>query len=808
MAEKKFVVPEILPILPVRDTVLFPGAVLPLTVGRESSLALVNALQGEDKMLGVVAQLDPRVEDPSAADLHKVGTLARVHKTVRMPNGNVVVFLEGLQRVQVVDLIGLRPYLRAKVEAQPDIIGEADTELEALQRNAQDLFRDVVSHSPQLSDDLQSVAMNIEDPGRLADFIAGTLPSLSTLLRQELIETPSVRRRLETLIRELSKELEVLELRSKIHDQVQEQVSQNQREYLLREQMKAIQKELGESDDSTQEIDELRKKVEEAGMPAEAKKECERELKRLAKMTPASAEYMVSRTYLEWMTSLPWSKSSGSAEIDIQKAHAILDEDHYDLQKVKERILDYLAVKKLQPGMKGPILCFVGPPGVGKTSLGKSIARSLGRKFVRIALGGMHDEAEIRGHRRTYIGALPGQIIQGLKRGETNDPVMMLDEVDKLGRDFRGDPSSALMEVLDPEQNNSFRDHYLDVPFDLSKVLFIATANWMDPIPEPLRDRMEIIELPGYTGEEKLHIAHKYLIPKQAAEHGLKVGEQIEFTNEGLQEIIHSYTREAGVRNLEREIATITRKQARKIAEGKTEKMTVTPEVVREFLGVPKFRTEKEVEERVKRAGVAVGLVWTPVGGDIIFIEATRMRGGKQFTMTGHLGEVMQESMTAALTWTRANGERYGIDPDFFRKQDIHIHVPSGAVPKDGPSAGAAMVTALVSLLSGRPVKDRLAMTGEMTLSGVVLPIGGVKEKVLGAKRAGIKEVLLPADNEPNVVADLPPEVLGDIKITYVHTLDEVLEHALQKQPIAPPIVPQPEPKTKRTEPDSPRAIH
>jgi len=458
--------------------------------------------------------------------------------------------------------------------------------------------------------------------------------------------------------------------------------------------------------------------------------------------------------------------------------------------------------------MKGPILCFVGPPGVGKTSLGKSIARSLGRKFVRIALGGMHDEAEIRGHRRTYIGALPGQIIQGLKRVETNDPVMMLDEVDKLGRDFRGDPSSALMEVLDPEQNNTFRDHYLDVPFDLSKVLFIATANWMDPIPEPLRDRMEIIELPGYTGEEKLQIAHRYLIPKQASEHGLRVDEQIQFTDEGLREIIHSYTREAGVRNLEREIATITRKQARKIAEGRTEKMTVTPEVVREFLGVPKFRTEKEVEERVKRPGVAVGLVWTPVGGDIIFIEATRMRGGKQFTMTGHLGEVMQESMTAALTWTRANADRYGIDPDFFRKQDIHIHVPSGAVPKDGPSAGAAMVTALVSLLSGRPVKDRLAMTGEMTLSGVVLPIGGVKEKVLGAKRAGIKEVLLPADNEPNVVADLTPEIVGDIKITYVHTLDEVLEHALQKEPVAQPLAPAPESKVKRLGPESPRAIH
>ena len=808
MAEKKFTMPEILPVLPVRDTVLFPGAVLPLTVGRESSLALVSALEGEDKLLGVVAQLDPRIEDPSAADLHKVGTLAKVHKTVKMPNGNVVIFLEGLQRIQISELITLRPYLRARVEAQPDISGEMDAELEALQRNAQDLFRDVVSHSPQLSDDLQSVAMNIDDPGRLADFIAGTLPSLSTLVRQELIETPNVRKRLEALIRELSKELEVLELRSKIHEQVQEQVSQNQREYLLREQMKAIQKELGESDDSMQEIDELRKKVDEAGMTAEAKKECDREVKRLAKMTPASAEYMVSRTYLEWMTSLPWSKSSGTAEIDIAKGRTILDEDHYDLEKVKERILDYLAVKKLQPGMKGPILCFVGPPGVGKTSLGKSIARALGRKFVRIALGGMHDEAEIRGHRRTYIGALPGQIIQGLKRGETNDPVMMLDEVDKLGRDFRGDPSSALMEVLDPEQNNAFRDHYLDVPFDLSKVLFIATANWMDPIPEPLRDRMEIIELPGYTGEEKLHIAHKYLIPKQATEHGLKVLEHIEFTDDGLREIIHSFTREAGVRNLEREIATITRKQARRIAEDKTEKMVVTPEVVREFLGVPKFRTEREVEERVKRPGVAVGLVWTPVGGDIIFIEATRMRGGKQFTMTGHLGEVMQESMTAALTWTRANCERYGIDPDFFRKQDIHIHVPSGAVPKDGPSAGAAMVTALVSLLSGRAVREHLAMTGEMTLSGIVLPIGGVKEKVLGAKRAGIKEVLLPADNEPNAVADLTPDILGDMKITYVRTLDEVLEHALQKEAVTPPIVPQPESKPKPVAPDGPRAIH
>ncbi len=808
MADKKHSLPDTLPILPVRDTVLFPGAVLPLTVGRESSLALVNSLTGEEKLLGVVAQLDPRVEDPAAADLHKVGTLAKVHKTVKMPNGNVVVFMEGLQRIRIEELLGLRPFLRANILAEPDIIGENDTELEALERNAQDLFRDVVSHSPQLSDDLQNVAMNIDDPSRLSDFIAGTLPSLSTLLRQELLETSNVRKRLEILIRELSKELEVLELRSKINEQVQEQVSQNQREYLLREQMKAIQKELGEVDDAQAEIEELRTKVDQAGMPAEAKKECERELKRLSKMTPASAEYMVSRTYLEWMTSLPWSKSSGTAEADINipKAHDILDEDHYDLQKVKERILDYLAVKKLQPGMKGPILCFVGPPGVGKTSLGKSIARALGRKFVRISLGGMHDEAEIRGHRRTYIGALPGQIIQGLKRAEANDPVCMLDEVDKLGRDFRGDPSAALMEVLDPEQNSSFRDHYLDVPFDLSKIIFIATANWMDPIPEPLRDRMEIIELPGYTGEEKIHIARKYLIPKQATEHGIKEGEQLEFTEAGLQEIIHSYTREAGVRNLEREIATLVRKQARRLAEGKSEKMVVTPEVVREFLGVPKYRTEKEVEERVKKPGVAVGLVWTPVGGDIVFIEASRMRGGKQFTMTGHLGEVMQESMTAALTWTRANAERYGIDPDFFRKQDIHIHVPSGAVPKDGPSAGAAMVTALVSLLTNRPVKNRLAMTGEMTLSGVVLPIGGVKEKVLGAKRAGIKHVLLPADNEPNAVADLPPEILGDLTISYVRTLDEVLEQALEKEPVA-PVVPEPEPQQPGVG-DSPRAIH
>src|SRR5271156_2085133 len=780
MADKKFSVPEILAILPVRDTVLFPGAVLPLTVGRESSLALVNALQGEEKLMGVVAQLDPRVEDPSAADLHKVGTLAKVHKTVKMPNGNVVIFLEGLQRIQIVDLIGLRPYLRARVVAEPDIFGESANELEALQRNAQDLFRDVVSHSPQLSDELQSAAMNIDDPGRLADFIAGTLPSLSTLLRQELIETSSVRKRLETLIRELSKELEVLELRSKIHEQVQEQVSQSQREYLLREQMKAIQKELGESDDSAAEIDELRKKVEEAAMSAEAKKECDRELKRLAKMTPASAEYMVSRTYLEWMTSLPWSKSSGAEEIDITKGKEILDEDHYDLVKVKERILDYLAVKKLQPGMKGPILCFVGPPGVGKTSLGKSIARALGRKFVRISLGGRHDEAEIRGHRRTYIGALTGQIIQGIRRAETNDPVFMLDEVDKVGRDWRGDPASALLEALDPEQNATFRDNYLDVSFDLSKVLFITTANMLDPIAEPLRDRMEIIELQGYSEEEKLHIARRYLVPRQVEENGI-TGEQIEFPEETIRFLVRHYTREAGVRNLERTIGTICRKQARRIAEGKTDKLRVTPELVQhhDMLGGMKIRTEGEIAERTKRAGVAVGLAWTPTGGDVLFVEASKMKGKGGFTMTGQLGQVMQESMQAALTWVRSNARDLGIDEGFFADHDIHIHVPAGAIPKDGPSAGVTMVTALVSLLTDRPVRPLTAMTGEITLSGNVLPIGGIKEKALAAKRAGVTDIILPEDNRQNVQEDLTPEQLQGLTMHYVKSIPEVLEIAL-----------------------------
>src|SRR5713101_3589331 len=788
-----------LPVLPVRDTVLFPHAVLPLTVGRESSVQLITSL-GEDKTIVVVAQREARVDVPQPTDLYSVGTLATVHKVVKMPNQSLFVFTEGLDRVRLREFVQLNPFMRAEAEVIPEPTSPPTAEIEALQRNVLTLFQQIVAASPTLSDELQTVAMNIDEPGRLVDFIASSLPLLSTKEKQDLLEVQEVRVRLDRIHQHLAKELEVQQLRNKIQSEVQDRVQQSQREFYLREQMKAIQKELGEQDETQRDVEDLRQKIEASGMPEEVKKEAMKELNRLARISPMAADYSVTRNYIGWLAVLPWSKSSGQ-EVDILKAKEILDEDHYDLQKVKDRILDYLSVRRLKPSMKGPILCFVGPPGVGKTSLGRSIARSLGRKFARISLGGMHDEAEIRGHRRTYIGAMPGQIIQNIRRVEVNDPVFMLDEVDKLGRDFRGDPSAALMEALDPEQNASFRDHYLDVPFDLSKVLFIATANWIDPIPEPLRDRMEIIELPGYTEEEKIHIATKYLIPKQADEHGIRVGEQLEFTEDGLREIIHSYTREAGVRNLEREIATLTRKQARRMAEGLPEKLVVTPEVVREYLGVPKFRTEKEIEERVKQPGVAIGLVWTPSGGDIVFIEASRMRGGKQFTMTGHLGEVMQESMHAALSWVRGNAERYAIDPDFFRRQDIHIHVPSGAVPKDGPSAGVAMVTSLVSLLSGRPVRPRVAMTGEISLSGIVLPVGGIKEKVLGAKRAGIREVILPADNEANVKDELQPHILEGIEIHFVRTVDEDLDIALAKPvPVAaalkkgqlPPVKPAP----------------
>ena len=667
--------------------------------------------------------------------------------------------------------------MRAQTETVPETVPPKDSEIEALQRNVLTLFQQIVAGSPTLSDELSTVAMNIEEPGRLVDFIASSLPSLSTTDKQDTLETTDVRARLEKINQHLAKELEVQQLRNKIQNEVQDKVQQTQREYYLREQMKAIQKELGEADEGQRDIEELKTKIESAGMPDEVKKEALKELGRLSRMSPMAADYSVTRNYIEWLAVLPWAKTSGG-EVDILKAKEILDADHYDLKRVKDRILDYLSVRRLKPNMKGPILCFVGPPGVGKTSLGKSIARALGRKFVRLSLGGVHDEAEIRGHRRTYIGALPGQIIQGIRRAETKDPVFMLDEIDKVGRDFRGDPGSALLEALDPEQNASFRDNYLDVTFDLSKVLFITTANMLDPIAEPLRDRMEIIELQGYTEDEKVHIAFQYLIPRQIEENGI-TPEQIEFPDDGVRAVIRHYTREAGVRNLERNIGTICRKQARRLAEGKTDKLVVTTEVVQEFLGGFKIRSEGEIAERTKRAGVTVGLAWTPSGGDVLFVEANKMKGKGSFTMTGQIGQVMQESMQAALTWVRSNAPSLGISEQFFADHDIHIHVPAGAIPKDGPSAGVTMATALVSLLTDRPERPLTAMTGEITLSGNVLPVGGIKEKVLAAKRAGVRDVILPAENRTNVEEDLTEEQLQGLNVHYVKLIDEVLSLAL-----------------------------
>ncbi len=765
-----------LPILPVRDTVLFPHAVLPLTVGRESSVQLINSL-GEDKTIVVVAQREARVDAPQPTDLYTVGTLAVVHKVVKMPNQSLFVFAEGLERVRLAEFSQLSPFMRAQVNTIPEAIPPKNSEVEALQRNVLTLFQQIVAGSPTLSDELSTVAMNIEEPGRLVDFIASSLPSLSTADKQDTLETTDVRIRLEKINQHLAKELEVQQLRNKIQSEVQDRVQQTQREYYLREQMKAIQKELGEQDEGQRESEDLRQKIEAAGMPDDVKKEALKELGRLSRMSPMAADYSVTRNYIEWLAVLPWAKTSG-VEIEIPKAKEILDADHYDLQKVKDRILDYLSVRRLKPTMKGPILCFVGPPGVGKTSLGKSIARALGRKFVRLSLGGVHDEAEIRGHRRTYIGALPGQIIQGIRRAETKDPVFMLDEIDKVGRDFRGDPGSALLEALDPEQNVSFRDNYLDVTFDLSKVLFITTANMLDPIAEPLRDRMEIIELQGYTEEEKVRIAFQYLIPRQIEENGI-TAEQIEFPEEAVRHVIRHYTREAGVRNLERNIGTICRKQARRLAEGKSEKLVITQEVVQQFLGGIKIRSEGEIAERTKRPGVVVGLAWTPSGGDILFVEANQMKGKGGLTITGQIQDVMRESMQAALSWVRSNAKELGVDEEFFANHDIHIHVPAGAIPKDGPSAGVTIVTALVSLLTGKLVRPLTAMTGEITLSGNVLPVGGIKEKVLAAKRAGVQDVILPADNKTNVDEDLTPEQLEGLNTHYVKTIDEVLQLAL-----------------------------
>src|ERR1700757_469304 len=767
-----------LPVLPVRDTVLFPHAVLPLTVGRESSIQLIQSL-GEEKTILVVAQRDARQDAPLGTDLHAIGTKATVHKVVKMPNQSLFVFTEGTERVKLTNFTQVQPFITAECEALEEVQPATTPETEALQRNVVSQFREIVTSSPTLSDDLQTIAINIEDPSRLSDFIASSLPFLTTAERQELLETADVKARLEKLNSHLAKEIEVQQLRNKIQNEVQDAVQQSQRDYYLREQMKAIQKELGDQDETQKDVQELKEKIEAAGMPEDVKKDALKELSRLSRMNPAAADYSLTRNYVEWLAVLPWSKHS-AGEVDIKKAQEVLDADHYGLRKVKDRILDYLSVRRLKPDMKGPILYFVGPPGVGKTSLGRSIAKALGRKSSRISLGGMHDEAEIRGHRRTYIGALPGQIIQHLKRVEVKDPVFMLDEIDKLGRDFRGDPASALLETLDPEQNNTFRDNYLDQPFDLSKVLFICTANQLDPIPAPLLDRMEIIELQGYTEEEKQHIAFRYLIPRQIKENGIK-DENIEFPPEAVSYIVRHYTREAGVRKLEQLIGTVCRKQARRIAEGKTDKRVVTREVIQEFLGGIKVRVDTEIAERTKRPGVAVGLAWTPAGGDILFVEANRMKGKGGFRGTGQIGEVMQESMQAALTWVRSNATPLGIPEDFASESDIHIHVPAGAIPKDGPSAGVTISTVLVSLMTDKAVRPLTAMTGEITLSGNVLPVGGIKEKFLAAKRAGVKDVILPAENRQNVEEDLMPEQIEGVTIHYASRIEDVLAVALPK---------------------------
>jgi ATP-dependent Lon protease len=771
-------IPGELPVLPLRDTVLFPNSFMPLAVAREASVRLIDEATSTGRMIGVFTQRDASVEEPLLEDLYPVGTATHIHKMFKLPDGSLRLIVQGLARVRLEHIVQTRPYLRGAVTAADESLRDEDhLEIDALQRNIKSNFQQVVSLSPVLSDDLQALAANITDPGKLADFIASSLTTIGTPVKQEVLDTLDIRARMDSLNRILIKELEVLELGSKIQSQVQSEVGKNQREYFLREQLKAIQKELGEGDEQTKEIDELRAKLDSAGMPETVKKEALRELDRLSKMPVAAAEYTVSRTYMDWIVALPWSKRTEDS-IDLKRTKDVLDADHSGLENVKDRVLEYLAVRKLNPDVKGPILCFLGPPGVGKTSLAKSIANSLGRKFVRVSLGGMRDEAEIRGHRRTYIGALPGQIIQGLRRAESKNPVFILDEIDKLGSDFRGDPASALLEVLDPEQNNTFRDHYLDVPFDLSEVLFLTTANVLDPVPPALRDRMEVLELAGYTEEEKVKIALEHLIGKQIVNHGL-TAEQVEFTEPAIRAVIRGYTREAGVRNLEREIGALCRKIARRRAEGDESRMVITPEVVVQMLGAPTFLDE-EIENRTKDPGVAVGLAWTPAGGDVLFVEASKMQGGGSLTLTGHLGDVMKESARTALSWFRAHATEYGVNPEFYKDAEIHLHVPSGAIPKDGPSAGVTMVTALASELSGRPVRGDIAMTGEITLSGRVLPVGGIKEKVLAARRHGITEVILPRQNEKNIKEDLTEDLRRELTIHYVQHIEEVTAIALQ----------------------------
>jgi len=765
-------VPDELPVLPLRGVVIFPSAIVPLLISRGSSLKVVEQALAGDRMLAVLAQKNPEDEEPQAEGLYGRGAAGRILKMLKYPDGSVRILVQGLRRIETEEFTQQTPFFRARVRRLTDI-AEPSKSLDALQAHMVNQFAKFVSMVPFLPDELQVVVMNIKDAGKVTDLVASNL-NISLEEKQELLSTLEVRVRLEKLSTILNREIELLELGHKIQSQVQSELSKNQKDFYLRQQMRAIQKELGEGDSRSAELDELRKKLDEGELPAEARKAAEAELERLRIIPPESAEHTVVRTYLEWLLNLPWNVSTED-NLNIPHARGVLDEDHYDLEKIKDRILEYLAVRQLKRDSKGPILCFVGPPGTGKTSLGRSIARAMGRKFVRMSLGGVRDEAEIRGHRRTYIGSLPGRVLQNLRNAGSNNPLFMLDEIDKLGADFRGDPASALLEVLDPEQNNTFVDHYLDVPFDLSRVMFITTANLLDPIPPPLRDRMEVIELAGYTEEDKLEIARRHLIPKQVKENGLPDA-QISFTSEGLIHVIRHYTREAGLRNLEREIGTLCRKMARRITEGKTDPVSINPEKVHEFLGPERYFSE--IAERTQDPGVVIGLAWTPMGGDIMFIEATKMAGKKGLTLTGHLGDVMKESAQAALSYVRARAERLGIAPDFFETLDLHVHVPAGAVPKDGPSAGVTIATALASLLTGRPARHDIAMTGEITLRGKVLAIGGIKEKVLGARRAGINTIIMPKRNEKDL-EDIAENVRQEMHFIFVETIDDVLEHAL-----------------------------
>jgi ATP-dependent Lon protease len=767
--------PAALPVLPLKDIVPFPDTLTPLAVGQPRSVKLVNEVLSGERMMAMVAARDPELDEPGPDDLYDVGVAGLVARMMKVPDGTIRILVQGTERIRITDFIAEEPYLVARIEPLPDEV-EPSPELEALTRNVQGTFSEIIEQIPYLPEELQLAVHNIDDASALGHLIAGAL-RISTEEKQQLLEEVDVGTRLRRLSEILARELEVIQLGSKIQSQVQSEIDKGQREYYLREQLKAIQQELGEGDEQQAELNELRERIDAAKLPEDARKQADRELSRLERLPAAAAEYGVIRTFLEWLTELPWSVTTED-NLDIAHAREVLDADHYDLEEVKDRILEYLAVRKLNPGSHGPILCFVGPPGVGKTSLGRSIARALGREFERISVGGVRDEAEIRGHRRTYIGAMPGTIVRALRDAGTRNPVFMIDEIDKMGADFRGDPSSAMLEVLDPAQNDSFRDHYLDLGFDLSEVMFIATANTLDTVPAALQDRMEVIQLSGYTTDEKLHIAKRYLVPRQIEQNGLKRS-QVAFADSALRAISEEYTREAGVRNLEREIGTVCRKIAREVAEGKAKaKVNVSAKRARELLG--RRRVFAEQRRRTKDPGVATGLAWTPVGGEVLFVEATAMSGSGKLTITGQLGDVMKESAQAALSYVRNHMSRLApeLPEDWFAEHDIHVHVPAGAVPKDGPSAGVAMATALSSLVSGRPVSSEVAMTGEITLTGQVLPVGGLKEKSLAAERAGIKRVIVPERNEGEI-AEIPEHERKELEFVYVDRIEKALEAAL-----------------------------